>query len=109
MKVYTIQERYIATLRKSVDDWQAVTEDDRELLGRFNTKADILGTLTYEEESLRCLKYRVNSVDNQIRELRGEIDTTQGVRCIAEGSQGTEPMRRDREIDMDEEVDIALG
>ena len=86
-----------------------MTEDDRELLGRFNTKADILGTLTYEEESLRRLKYRVNSVDNQIWALQGEIDSTQGVTCIAEGSQGTEPMRRDREIDTDEEVDMALG
>ena len=109
MKVFTIKERYIATLRKAVDDWQAVTEDDRELLGRFNTKADILGTLTYEEESLRRLKYRVNSVDNQIRALRGEIGSTQGVTCIAEGSQDAEPVRRDREIDTDDEVDIDLG
>ena len=40
-----------------------------QMLGRYHTREDILGTLRYEEDALRLLRYRINSVGYEITAL----------------------------------------
>ena len=76
-----------------------------QMLGRYHTREDILGTLRYEEDALRLLKYKTNSVGYEITALRRSRDSIRAV----EESQDTESEAGSSVFDTDEEEDMVLG
>lgn len=104
-----VKEHHITSLQKGLDNWEAMTESARQELGRYHTREEVHGTLRYEEESLRCLKYKINSVEHQIKVLRGVNDAAVGIIRVTEDSQGQRSAEGNREVDTDEEVDKVLG
>lgn len=87
-----VRLEHIALLRKARERWSTMTEHAKGRLLRFHTEDDLNGTLIYEEETLRAVRYRVNSLDHQIEGLRRRNGSVQGVARVAQGSQDTEPV-----------------
>ena len=96
MNAIALKERYISQLRNILDNWITMTGSARQMLGRYHTQDESRGALSYQENSLRNLKYEINYVEYEIEAL--------DVSCTTRESAG-----RDRVIDTDEEVDMILG
>ena len=96
IKEIALTEAHIKSLRDGIKNWNTLTDAARKMLGRYHTQDEIRGALSYQENSLRNLKYEINYVEYEIEAL--------DVSCTTRESAG-----RDRVIDTDEEVDMILG
>ena len=106
-----LKEGHIAALRNGLNNWGTMTEAARQELGKYRKQEEIQGTLRYEEDSLLRLKYKLNSVQYQIKTLRRMGNSTRGVTSasVAEESQEERSAKGNWEINTDEEVDRVLG
>ena len=104
-----LKEGYVASLRSCLLHWAAITERTLQMLGRYHTREEILGTLRHEEEALRVLKYKINFVDYEVAMLRQRMYSSQDVTRVVEESQDSESVWGDSVFDTDEEVDMVWG
>ena len=76
-------EGHIQSLKDGLENWSALTDAARKMLGRYHTQDDIKRTLTRQEMVLCLLKTEVNCTEYKIERFRRGENHTQAPTCIA--------------------------
>ena len=77
-------EGHIQSLKDGLENWSALTDAARKMLGRYHTQDDIKRTLTRQEMVLCLLKTEVNCLEHKIERFRREGNLARAPTCVAE-------------------------
>ena len=83
MKNLEVAETHIEVLHTAVEDWTNLTESDRQRLGRYHTRDDVVATLNSRKVSLQALRVEINCVEYEIAMIQCQMESISEQICRA--------------------------
>ena len=93
MKNLKIAEMHIEVLHAALENWTNLTEGDRQRLGRYHTREDVLSTLKCRQISLQTLKGEINCVEYEIETIQRQMGPTLELISKTKKAWGSLPQR----------------